>query len=102
MRASIPIRDVNDCIVVEAAIIPALLAEARRDPGIECCGLLGGRDAVISAVLPACNVLQSAAAYEIAPVELFALFRAMRADRMEHLGIYHSHPGGDNTPSPTD
>src|SRR4029077_8036004 len=79
-----------------------LLAEARANPNIECCGLLAGRDGVISAVLPAKNARQSATAYEIAPEELFALFRRMRSEELEHLGIYHSHPKGDNLPSPLD
>jgi [CysO sulfur-carrier protein]-S-L-cysteine hydrolase len=46
--------------------------------------------------------LQSAKAYEIEPEELFALFRRMRAEELEHLGIYHSHPNGENSPSPSD
>jgi proteasome lid subunit RPN8/RPN11 len=84
------------------AVFDRLLAEARANPEIECCGLLAGRDALISAVLPARNALQSSTSYEIAPAELFALFRRMRAKGLEHLGIYHSHPKGDNAPSPLD
>ena len=59
-------------------------------------------DTVISAVFPARNALQSATAYEVAPEELFALFRRMRSEGLEHLGIYHSHPQGENFPSPSD
>jgi len=83
-------------------VVERLLSEARINPEIECCGLLAGRDGLISAVLPAKNALQSAKAYEIAPEELFAIFRRMRADALEHLGIYHSHPQGDNSPSSLD
>jgi len=87
---------------IEKAIFDRLLAEARANPSIECCGLLAGRDGVISAILPAQNASQSAMAYEIAPQELFALFRCIRSDGLEHLGIYHSHPKGENAPSPSD
>jgi proteasome lid subunit RPN8/RPN11 len=87
---------------VRRAVLDRLLAEARREPRLECCGLLAGRDGVISAVLPARNALASATAYEIEPAELFALFRRMRDERLEHLGIYHSHPQGENAPSPSD
>ncbi len=83
-------------------ILDHLLAEARREPDLECCGLLAGRNGVISDVLPAENALHSATAYEIAPLELFALFRRMREGKLEHLGIYHSHPHTDNAPSPRD
>jgi [CysO sulfur-carrier protein]-S-L-cysteine hydrolase len=57
---------------------------------------------VISVVLPARNYRGSGTAYEIDPAELFALFRRMRAEGLDHLGIYHSHPRGDNAPSPRD
>lgn len=83
-------------------VFERLLSEARLNPSIECCGLLAGRDALISAVFPARNALQSAKGYEIAPEELFSIFRRMRAEALEHLGIYHSHPQGENFPSPLD
>ena len=63
---------------------------------------MAGRGGVITTVLPAPNVLESAAAFEIGPEELFRLFREMRAQTLEHLGIYHSHPAGENAPSPRD
>jgi proteasome lid subunit RPN8/RPN11 len=92
----------NGIVQVRAAVIDEMLAAARREPHVEVCGLLAGRDAVISLALPAPNALASATAFEIAPLELFALFRSMRAAGLELLGIYHSHPRGDNAPSPRD
>ena len=92
----------HDFLRMSRAVFDRLLVEARANPEIECCGLLAGRDALISAVLPARNALQSSTSYEIAPAELFALFRRMRAKGLEHLGIYHSHPKGDNAPSSLD
>ena len=83
-------------------VVERLLSHARQAPLLECCGLLAGREGVISVVLPAANVLASATAFEIAPRELFELFRRMRAEGWEHLGIYHSHPSGENTPSRRD
>jgi proteasome lid subunit RPN8/RPN11 len=94
--------NLGEIVLARASLPDELLAEARRLPEIECCGLLAGRDGVISAVLPACNLLVSATAYEIEPAELFALFRRMRTEGLDHLGIYHSHPRGNNAPSPRD
>jgi len=94
--------EMTDVVLAQARVRDALLAEARREPQIECCGLLAGRDGVISVVLPARNALASATAYEIDPAELFSLFRRMREERLDHLGIYHSHPQGDNAPSSRD
>ena len=92
----------SDLVQIERCVFDRLLDEAGAAPNIECCGLLAGRDAVISAILRAKNVLQSPNAYEIAPQELFDLFRDIRAAGLEHLGIYHSHPNGENAPSPLD
>ncbi len=76
--------------------------EAGRTPAQECCGLLAGREGVISEIFPARNVLASATEFEIAPAELFRIFRAMREAGLEHMGIYHSHPRGPAVPSPRD
>jgi proteasome lid subunit RPN8/RPN11 len=97
-----PAAETASVIRIQRQVLATLLAEARREPQIECCGLLAGRDGVISVLLPARNALASATAYEIEPTELFSLFRRMREERLEHLGIYHSHPQGDNAPSPRD
>ena len=92
----------RDVIRVQAAVLERLLEEARRNRSEECCGLLAGREGVITEILPARNQLASATSFEIAPEELFRLFKQMRATGLEHLGIYHSHPKGDNAPSLTD
>ena len=92
----------TDIVRVRREVLGRLLEEARSIPEMECCGLLAGRDGVISVVLPARNALASATAYEIAPAELFLLFRQMRDEQLDHLGIYHSHPNTDNVPSTAD
>jgi len=80
-----------------------LRAEAQRTPQQECCGLLAGRDGVITHAYPARNVASdSATQYEIAPEELFQLMREMRGAGLQLLGIYHSHLNGANEPSRTD
>ncbi len=80
-----------------------MLSETHRDPTRESCGLLAGRDEVITAILPARNVHpKPATSYEIAPDELFRIFREIREQGNELLGIYHSHPTGVNAPSTTD
>jgi len=89
-------------IRVRAGIVEEMLRQARGEPRIECCGLLAGRDHAITAIFPAKNALASTTTYEIAPQELFQLFRRMRSEGLDHMGIYHSHPTGENAPSPRD
>src|SRR6266851_9966792 len=91
-----------DSVRVREEILKEMLAHARREPHIECCGLLAGRNGVITAIFPATNALSSATTYEIAPRELFELFRTFRKRELTHLGQYHSHLYTENTPSPTD
>src|SRR5262252_10444057 len=87
---------------IRAEILERMADEARRHPDIECCGLLGGHQGLISVIFPARNALASARAFEIAPADLFRLFREIRAAGLELLGIYHSHPSGKNEPSARD
>ena len=91
-----------ESVKVREEILDQMVAHARREPHIECCGLLAGRDGVITAIFPAMNALASATAYEIAPRELFELFRTLRDRELTHLGQYHSHLSTENVPSPTD
>ncbi len=69
----------------------------------ECCGLLAGHGNVITQAFPAENVASDPAkTYEIAPRQIVQLLREFRERRLGFLGIYHSHPKGDNVPSPRD
>jgi proteasome lid subunit RPN8/RPN11 len=74
-----------------------MLEESRQNPAHE-----SGIDAAITAIFPAHNSLASPTAYEIAPRELFSIFREIRAQGLELLAIYHSHLTTGNFPSPTD
>lgn len=80
-----------------------MMEHARREPAKECCGLLAGRDGVITHVFPAVNVAADPAkGYEIAPKGIVAMIREFRERKLEFLGIYHSHPNGKNEPSARD
>src|SRR5579863_4812471 len=92
----------NDSVRVQREILDAMVAHARREARTECCGLLAGRDGVISEIFPATNAFSSPSVYEIAPKELFELFRKIRDAGLAHLGQYHSHLFTENVPSPSD
>lgn len=80
-----------------------LCEHAKKEPARECCGLLAGRDSLITNSFPTPNVAADPAkGYEIAPKELVQLMREFRDGGLEFLGIYHSHPKTDNAPSPRD
>jgi proteasome lid subunit RPN8/RPN11 len=90
-------------IRVRDGVLLALQAHAQGAPDHERCGLLAGRNGVITLVLHAYNIAcDPATQYEIAPAELFQLMREIRSAGLQLLGIYHSHPHGANEPSRTD
>lgn len=87
---------------VKKEILARLKESVLQNRQQECCGLLAGRGGVIVRDFPATNALASATEYEIAPKELFQHMRGIREAGLELMGIYHSHPNGDNKPSPRD
>ncbi|MCB2075842.1 MAG: M67 family metallopeptidase [Novosphingobium sp.] len=88
---------------VTSGVIATLLEEAARAAPEECCGLLLGRDGVVTQARPAANVAQDRATrFEIDPMALFAAHKEARAGGPELLGYYHSHPDGHPVPSATD
>ena len=89
-------------IRIRAELLEEMIRHARSEPEVECCGLLAGRDGVITKSFPTTNALASATVYEIAPLELFQLFRLLREEGLEHLGHYHSHLHSENFPSERD
>ena len=90
-------------IQIRGEVLTALLEQARLEPLKECCGLVAGRGGVMTRTFPATNAADDAGnSYEIAPEELFRLMRTIRAAALELLGIYHSHPAGENRPSARD
>jgi [CysO sulfur-carrier protein]-S-L-cysteine hydrolase len=89
-------------IRIKKQILEEMAAHASGNPQWECCGLLAGRNGSIIRIVPANNSRASATQYEIAPEELFQHMREIRRAELELMGIYHSHPNGDNKPSPRD
>jgi proteasome lid subunit RPN8/RPN11 len=87
---------------IRREILAQLHNEAVNATTRECCGLLVGSEGIITRAFPAMNALASATAYEIAPEDLFSLMKKIRAGGLQLMGIYHSHPKGDNSPSERD
>jgi proteasome lid subunit RPN8/RPN11 len=91
-----------DEIRVRAEILDGMIRHARREPEMECCGLLAGREGVVTHIFPTTNAHASAKSYEIPPQELFQIFRRLRENGLQHLGHYHSHLHSENFPSASD
>jgi [CysO sulfur-carrier protein]-S-L-cysteine hydrolase len=79
-----------------------MLAHARREAPRECCGLLIGTPESVVRSVRARNLDTSPARYLIAPEDHFAAIRSARADGLDVVGAYHSHPSSTPVPSTTD
>ncbi len=88
----------RDALVIPGDLIDEMLAHLRGELTQERCGLLVGDGDRVARVLPIPNALRSPVRYFMDGQEL--------ADALltygEPLAIYHSHPFGPPTPSPTD
>jgi len=90
-------------LLIRRKVLGQLVGHAQRHPHRECCGLLAGRQGVITRAFPAENVaMDQARNYQIAPQQIVRLMREFRERGLAFLGIYHSHPNGENVPSPRD
>lgn len=87
---------------VAVRVLDRIRAQARAEHPLECCGLLAGAEDIITEAFPTANVLASSREFFIDPGELIATLRELRERGLRHLGLYHSHPHSDNTPSERD
>lgn len=69
---------------------------------LEACGLLAGKDSKVEKIFFVQNQAQSAVRYVMNPMEQLAAFEWIDSNSMDLLGIFHSHPSGPETVSPTD
>lgn len=91
-----------ECLRLKSAQWEKILRHASADAPLEACGLLAGKDGQVQKVFPMRNAAHSPVRFRLDPQEQFDIFSAMEERGLDLLGIYHSHPGGPATPSPTD
>jgi [CysO sulfur-carrier protein]-S-L-cysteine hydrolase len=88
--------------ITEAARL-AIQSHALRARPAECCGLLSGRDRLITDLHPLRNESDNPESrYFASPEDLFAAMRRIRESNQSLLGIYHSHPRTPAYPSASD
>ena len=69
---------------------------------LEACGLLAGKNDRVEKVLFVKNQAQSQVRFVMDPYEQLNAFEWIEANELDLLGIFHSHPAGPETVSPTD
>jgi proteasome lid subunit RPN8/RPN11 len=89
-------------VVLPRDHLASVLAQAREEAPLECCGLLLGRGRRVERVFRGTNLDRSPVTYNMDPQELFRAHREMEAQGHEIVAIYHSHPRTRAYPSSTD
>jgi [CysO sulfur-carrier protein]-S-L-cysteine hydrolase len=84
------------------AVLEAVVEHARLEFPNECCGLLAGRGTRVERLYRGTNVDRSPYTYRLDPQEQLQFFKAIDAEGLDLLGIYHSHTQSAAYPSKTD
>ncbi|MCQ3936316.1 MAG: metal-dependent protease of the PAD1/JAB1 superfamily [Chloroflexi bacterium] len=79
-----------------------MIAHVNALAPLEACGLLAGRDSRVETVIEVTNQAQSPVRYVMDPLEQLQAFERIESQGLDLLGIFHSHPAGPETVSPTD
>jgi proteasome lid subunit RPN8/RPN11 len=87
---------------IPGPVVEFILAHAGEDAPREACGLLVGRADAAHRAVRARNLARHDGRYEVAAEDHFAAVRAARADGLEVIGAYHSHPDSPAEPSERD
>ena len=87
---------------ITQTIIDEILVHAREGYPNEVCGLIAGKNGLVSRIFRTTNIDESSISYMMEPAEQFRAFKEMRVEGLELLAIYHSHPTSPAYPSQTD
>lgn len=79
-----------------------MISHIRSHAPLEACGLLAGRDSKVESVLEVTNQAQSTIRFVMDPIEQLNAFEWIESNGLDLIGIFHSHPTGPETVSPTD
>ena len=79
-----------------------MLKHVMEHAPLEACGLLAGKNGRMEKVIPVRNQAQSPVRFVMDPYEQLQAFEWIDSQRLELIGIFHSHPAGPERISATD
>lgn len=79
-----------------------MIAYVNAHAPLEACGLLAGKNSQVEKIFFVQNQAQSPVRYVMDPIQQLHAFEWIDDNGMDLLGIFHSHPAGPETVSPTD
>jgi len=89
-------------ITISKEIVEEMEKHAKEEYPRECCGMLAGRERVITKLFKTKNIAKSGDLYELDPWEQVKAFEEIDRLSLKLLGVYHSHPHHPCFPSEID
>lgn len=89
-------------LILDKKQVQEIAAYADLHAPLESCGLLAGKQDRVEKVLFVRNQAQSPVRFVMDPSEQLQAFDWIESNGLDLLGIFHSHPAGPETASPTD
>ena len=87
---------------IPVRIFKEMVLQGQSAAPVEACGILAGRDGVVSKCFEMTNADNSAEHFTMVPEEQFAVVKDMRAQGIEMCAVYHTHPATQARPSQED
>ncbi|MEP7136902.1 MAG: M67 family metallopeptidase [Chloroflexota bacterium] len=84
------------------SLLDELIAYVDQHAPLEACGVLAGKDARAEKMIGVLNQAQSPVRFVMDPYEQLHAFDWIDSNGLDLVGIFHSHPAGPETASPTD
>jgi len=86
-------------IIIPEHIIEGIFEQAATELPNETCGLLAGKGNVVYKLIPMTNIDHSPEHFSFDPSEQFQALRSARAEGLELIANFHSHPETPARPS---
>lgn len=83
-------------------IIEKLYKHGEIEAPLEACGYLVGKDDMVIKHYPMTNIDKSEDHFALDPKEQFKVLKEARAESLQILGVYHTHPDSPARPSEED
>lgn len=84
------------------SLLDEMIAYVDQHTPLEACGLLAGKAARAEKMIGVVNQAQSPVRFVMDPYEQLHAFDWIDSNGLDLIGIFHSHPTGPETASPTD
>ena len=91
-----------DFLIIPKQVLDEMLSHCKAGLPNEACGILAGKGNEVSKIYAMSNIENSPVSYLMDSGEQFRVMKDMREQKLDIVGIFHSHPSSAAYPSPKD